>query len=77
MFPIVPVPSQATLLYVSFTASINGVIVQVGQSTTGSQVAQGVGSDEESVTEGPEGGVPVAIAKLFTCPASISACVIT
>ena len=50
--------------------------MQVGQLGTDVQVTQGVGSDEISVTGGPAGGVPVAVAKLFTCPASISAWVI-
>ena len=36
----------------------------------------GLGSEDVSVTFGPEGGVPTAVAKLFTWPASISAWVI-
>ena len=43
------------------------MIVQSGV-VHGVQVAQGVGfgSEEISVTFGPEGGVPTAVAKLFT-----------
>ena len=61
----------------SFTALINGVEVHVVQFGAGSQFVHGVGSLEVSVTGGPDGGVPEAVAKLSTWPASISACVIT
>ena len=43
------------------------VVVQVGHPGTTLQLGpQGVGSEESSVTFGPFGGVPVAVAKLFT-----------
>ena len=41
-----------------------GVMVQSGHCGFGGQVVHGVGSLDSSVTFGPLGGVPVAIAKL-------------
>ena len=52
---------------------VNGVAVHVGQSGLIGHVVHGVGSVEVPVTGFPIGGVPVAIAKLNTTPASISA----
>ncbi len=42
------------------------VMVQVKQVGIVGQVVQGVGSLEVSVTGGPDGGVPVAVARLYT-----------
>ena len=57
---------------------VNVTIVQVVQvGSIGVQFVHGVGSLEVSVTWGPRGGFPVAVAKLSTWPASISAWVIT
>ncbi|GAA4071976.1 hypothetical protein GCM10022389_16510 [Flavobacterium cheonanense] len=65
MFPITILLSHETLLNVSLTALIIGVIVHVVQvGSIGVQLVQGVGSVEVPVTGGPEGGVPVAVAKL-------------
>ena len=56
---------------------VNVTIVQVVQvGSIGVQLVQGVGSLEVSVTGDPRGGFPVAVAKLSTWPASISAWVI-
>ena len=60
---------------IAFVVLGSGVIVQSGVPQ-GVQVTQGVGSEEVSVTFGPTGGVPVAVAKFSTCPAAKSAAVI-
>ena len=54
----------------------NTIVQEIQVGSIGVQLVQGVGSEEVSVTGGPRGGFPVAVAKLSTWPASISACVI-
>ena len=54
----------------------SGVMVQSGQVEIVGHVVQGVGSVDVPITGGPDGGVPVVVAKLYTHPALISDCVI-
>ena len=61
----------------SLLAFINGVSVHAIQFGLIVQVVQGVGSVEVPVTGFPLGSCPVAVAKLSTWPALISAWVIT